>query len=298
MRLKFWGVRGSIPTPGGQTARYGGNTSCVELRLEKGGLIILDAGTGIRNLGESLAESGQPLKASILITHPHGDHIQGFPFFRPAFIEGNELIIAGPEAADIPLIKLISGQMNKVYFPVKLSELKAEITFIPLREGCVRLSDAVVKAILVNHPGFTLGYRITADNRSLVYISDNEPYATESVPFFTNHEQEVLEMLRTSERDPNDRIVEFARGADVLIHDSTFTPELYRERVGWGHSHYLFALQIAAKARVKNLFLYHYDPSLTDAAIDDVMVRSRAEMERQRYSFRLHAAREGVEFQL
>ncbi len=297
MRLKFWGVRGSIATPGGCTARYGGNTSCVELHLDNGELIILDAGTGIRNLGELLAGTGGKLKASILITHPHVDHIQGFPFFRPAFIEGNELTIGGPEAAGIPLVKLISDQMNKVYFPVKLSELKAKIDFMPLKEGCVKLSGAEVKAILVNHPGFTLGYRITASNKSLVYISDNEPYAKESVRFFTNHEREVLDTLKASQVDPNDRIVEFAREADVLIHDSTYTPELYRERVGWGHSHYLFPLQIAAKANVKNLFLYHYDPSLTDTAIDDMLAKSKMEMENAHYSFQLHAASEGLEFQ-
>ena len=148
MKVRFWGVRGSIATPGRSTVYYGGNTACTELHLDNGNLIILDAGTGIRNLGNKLAESNKKIRAYILITHPHWDHIQGFPFFKPAFSEGNEITIIGPEARGVPLSKLIAEQMNKIYFPVKLSELQAQINFMPVKEDPVRVFDAKVQSTM------------------------------------------------------------------------------------------------------------------------------------------------------
>ncbi len=297
MRVKFWGVRGSIATPGQLTARYGGNTSCVELNLDNNGLIILDAGTGIRNLGEDLSERGARIQAFILITHPHWDHIHGLPFFRPAFFEGNEFTIAGPEEDGVPLDEIISQQMNKIHFPVRFSELKAKMRFLPLKQGSIEAFGAEVRAILVNHPGFTLGYRINQNGKSLVYISDNEPYSAQSVPFFDHHEKEVLRLYEDYGLYPNERIVDFARDADVLIHDSAYSPELYEKHIGWGHSDFMFPLQIAAEANVKDLFLFHYDPSFSDAAITGIVERCRGEMKRAHYSFRLHAAAEGLELQ-
>jgi phosphoribosyl 1,2-cyclic phosphodiesterase len=175
MRLKFWGTRGSISTPGKQTVRYGGNTPCIELRLPNGRLIILDAGTGIRNLGETLIENGESIKAHLLISHPHWDHIQGFPFFKPAFISGNEFTIIGGETERVTLQKMISDQMNKVYFPVQLNELKATLKFQRIEEEEFEIAGAKVKTIFVNHPSFSIGYRITHGGRSLVYISARCP---------------------------------------------------------------------------------------------------------------------------
>ena len=296
MRVKFWGVRGSIATPGESTIRYGGNTACTEVHLDDGNLIILDAGTGIRNLGNKLADANTRVRAYILVTHPHWDHIQGFPFFKPAFVEGNEITIVGPEARGVTLAKLIAEQMNKVYFPVKLSELQAQINFIPVKEGSIKIFDAQLESFFVNHPGFTLGYRITFNRKSLVYISDNEPYTRETAQFFANGEPDVLKLFEDYKGDPNKRVIDFIKGADVLIHDSTYTPEQYSEHIGWGHSHYLYTLRVAAEAGVKKVCLFHYDPILDDAAVDEVVKKCKKEMKKMKYTFELCAAKEGEEF--
>ncbi len=296
MQVKFWGVRGSIATPGHATKRYGGNTACTELTLDDGNLIILDAGTGIRSLGEDLIKRGKSISAYILITHPHWDHIQGFPFFRPAFIQGNVLRIAGPEAKDLKLREWVAGQMDKVYFPVKLSELEATIDFVPLSENSFRAFDATVESIFVNHPGYTLGYRISQGGKAIVYISDNEPFSRESRHLFTNGVGETIKLYENQIGDPNNRIVNFAKGADVLIHDSTYTPELYKAHIGWGHSDYLFALKVAASAGVRKLCLFHYDPSLDDEKLDEIVDGCKNEMRKMGYSFELCAAKEGYKF--
>ncbi|HEY9166829.1 MAG TPA: MBL fold metallo-hydrolase [Candidatus Kryptonia bacterium] len=298
MKVKFWGVRGSIATPGKSTMRYGGNTSCTEVHLDNGNLLILDAGTGIRNLGNKLVAGKKKVRAYIMITHPHWDHIQGFPFFRPAFIEGNEITIVGPEANGVKLDEIISEQMNKIYFPVKLSELDAKINFIPLGEGSINALGATVETIYVNHPGFTVGYKITFRNKTLAYISDNEPYSRETAHYFTNNELRVLKLFENYPGDPNRRTIDFIKGADVLIHDSTYTPEQYRDHIGWGHSDYLFTLKVAAQAGVKKLFLFHYDPSLNDKSVDKILDRCKAEIRKKKYDLEIHGAREGLEFKI
>ncbi len=290
MRVKFWGVRGSIATPGESTVRYGGNTACTEVHLDDGNLIILDAGTGIRNLGNRLADANKRVRAYILITHPHWDHIQGFPFFKPAFVEGNEITIVGPEARGVTLAKLIAEQMNKVYFPVKLSELQAQI------KSSIKVFDEQVETFFVNHPGFTLGYRINFNRKSLVYISDNEPYTRETAQFFANGEPDVMKLFEDYNGEPNNRVIDFIKGADVLIHDSTYTPEQYSEHIGWGHSHYLYTLRVAAEAGVKKVCLFHYDPILDDDAVDEVVKKCKKEMKKMKYTFELCAAKEGEEF--
>ncbi len=296
MRIKFWGVRGSIATPGESTVRYGGNTACTELHLDDESLIILDAGTGIRNLGNELAKQGKKIRAHILITHPHWDHIQGFPFFKPAFVAGNELTIVGPEAKGVKLNKLIAEQMNKIYFPVNLFELEAKINFIPMKEDTIEVYGAKVQSFFVNHPGFTIGYRITHNGKSLAYVSDNEPFSKETSHLFANGEAEVLELFRNYHGDSHDRVLDFIQGVDVLIHDTTYTPEQYNDHIGWGHSHYLDTLRLASQASVKNLFFFHYDPSLTDDDVDDMVEKSNKEMIRLNYVFKLCAAKEGLEF--
>jgi phosphoribosyl 1,2-cyclic phosphodiesterase len=265
--------------------------------LDDGSLIILDAGTGIRNLGNELVQRNETIHAHILITHPHWDHIQGFPFFRPAFVAGNQLTIVGPEVKGVKLAELIAEQMNKIYFPVRLSELEAKIDFITLKEDSINIHGAKVQSFFVNHPGFTLGYRITHNNKTLVYISDNEPFNAETSHLFTNGEAEVLKLFREYDGDPRNRVLSFVKGADVLIHDATYTPEQYKERIGWGHSHYLHTLRLATDAGVKTLFLFHYDPSLADKDIDDILAKSNVEMRKLGCSFRLFASKEGLEFE-
>ncbi|MBI2619911.1 MAG: MBL fold metallo-hydrolase [Ignavibacteriales bacterium] len=297
MNVKFWGVRGSIPTPGKHTVRYGGNTPCVEVRLDQEELIILDAGTGIRNLGDQLINNGESLKAYLLVTHPHWDHIQGFPFFKPAFISGNELTIVGTERKDKLLSEIIAEQMNRIYFPVQLQDLQAKIRFIPVKEEQeIEVFDARVRIIYVNHPGFTVGYRIEYKGKSLVYISDNEPFDRSVAPSLMNVEAVVKEKYSGAGGDPNQRVYDFCQDTDVLIHDTTYTPEEYIDRVGWGHSHYLFTVRIAAEANVKKLYLFHHDQNHSDDKVDDILRKCKKEVKSRGYKFQCEAAIENADF--
>ena len=298
MRLKFWGTRGSISTPGKETVRYGGNTPCVELRLSSNELIILDAGTGIRNLGESLIETGESVKAYILISHPHWDHTQGFPFFKPAFISGNEITIIVGETDKVSLKKMISDQMNKIYFPIQLNELKARLKFRRVEEETCNVFDAKVQTIYLNHPTFAIGYRISHKGKSVVYISDNEPFDRRVAPSIRNIEKFVMEKYTASKGDPNQRVFDFVRNADVVIHDATYTPEEYVNRVGWGHSHYLFTLRVAAEGNVKKLILFHHDPAHSDDKLDDILKKCRKEIKNRQYDFHCSAAIEGMELEV
>jgi phosphoribosyl 1,2-cyclic phosphodiesterase len=295
MKLTFWGVRGSIPTPGKQTVRYGGNTPCLELRLDDDRLIIFDAGTGIRSFGDYLINKGESVKAHLFISHPHWDHIQGFPFFKPAFIPGNELTIVATDRPEKPLGEIISEQMNRIYFPVQLHDLKAKIKFVPIMdEGEMKVYDAVVKMIYVNHPGFTLGYRVEYKGKSLIYISDNEPFDKASAASMSNFEPKVQEKFMSGTGDPNQRIFDFCRNADVLIHDTTYTPEEYIDRVGWGHSDYLFTLRLAAEANVRRLYLFHHEQNHSDDKVDDILKKCKKEIRSRGYKFECEAAVENT----
>ncbi len=298
MKLKIWGCRGSIPTPGKDTVRYGGNTPCVELKLDDNNLIILDSGTGIKNLGNYLIRKGESTRAYIMITHPHWDHIQGFPFFKPLFISGNEFTIVGSGAKTKTLEQIVADQMDRVYFPVRLSELKANIKFLQVGEEEFKVYDATVKTIYVNHPGFTLGYRISFNNKTVVYISDNEPFDREITPYLFNWEKEVVERFEKIPGDPNKRIFEFVKGADLLIHDTTYTPEEYVEKVGWGHSHYLFTLRVAHEGGVKRLLLFHHDHTHTDSMLDQIFEHCKNELKKKKYKFNLLIAAEGMEIEI
>lgn len=295
MKLKFWGVRGSIPTPGKHTVRYGGNTPCLELRLDDDQLIIFDAGTGIRSFGDDLINKGESVNGYLLITHPHWDHIQGFPFFKPAFISGNELTIIGTERSEKSLSEIIAEQMNRIYFPVQLHALKAKINFKPIREeGEFKIHDATVKTLYVNHPGFTVAYRVEYRGKTLVYVSDNEPYDRATAASLVNFESIVKEKFDAETGDPNQRVFDFCRDADVLIHDATYTPEEYIDRVGWGHSHYLFTLRVAAEANVKRLYLFHHDQNHSDDKVDDILKKCKKEVKTRGYRFECDAAMENM----
>jgi phosphoribosyl 1,2-cyclic phosphodiesterase len=295
MLIRFWGTRGSLPTPGQKTVRYGGNTPCLEVRLPGNKLVIFDAGTGIHDFGNALTARGESVNAYLAITHPHWDHIQGFPFFKPAFISGNTITIVGPQAKGASLRSVIASQMNKVYFPIQLSELQAKIKFMPVKEESVELFGATLSTIYVNHPAFALGYRLTVGGKSMVYISDNEPFDREVARSLRNVDKNIVNRYLAERGDPNRRIVEFARGADVLIHDTTYTPEEYVSHVGWGHSHYLFTLSLAEQAGVKRLILFHHDPSHDDDKIDEIVEVCRKEIKGRRLGFECAAAAEGME---
>jgi len=297
MKARFWGTRGSIPTPGPETVRYGGNTPCVEVRLPDRNLVILDAGTGIRNLGDALMASGESVKAYLAITHPHWDHIQGLPFFKPVFISGNEFTILGAQSRHLTLRQMIADQMDKVYFPVQLSELKARINFMPLKEGSIEVFGAKLTSCYVNHPSFAFGYRLDVAGKSLVYISDNEPFDRELARSLKNVDKMIVDRYNKYRGNPNQRIFDFARNATVLIHDATYTPEEYVNHVGWGHSHYLFTLEVAAEAGVKKLVLFHHSPTHSDEKIDEILFKCRKEIRHRNYRFECVAASEGMELE-
>jgi phosphoribosyl 1,2-cyclic phosphodiesterase len=294
MKLKFWGTRGSIPTPGKETVRYGGNTPCVELRLPNGELVIFDAGTGIRGLGDALAKEGNSIKAHLLISHPHWDHLQGFPFFKPAFISGNEITIIGAQSKEVTLRRMIANLMDKAHLPIQLDELTARIDFHPIKEGSTKIHDGVLRSCFVNHPYSTLGYRIDVAGQSVVYISDNEPFDREIAASVKNVDKATLEKYRKTKGDPNQRIFDFAYGADVLIHDSTYTPEEYVKHVGWGHSDYLFSLRVANESHVQRLVLFHHEQTHSDEQIDQILEICRREIKLKKYTFECVAAAEGM----
>lgn len=299
MIIKFWGVRGSLPTPGKDTVRYGGNTPCVELRPDPDTLIILDAGTGIARFGYELMRSEKPVRAYILLSHTHWDHIQGIPFFDPAMQEGNEFTIIGSSHNGIPIKSILSDQMKSMYFPVQFNELKATINFRTIEEGEFYIGDTKIETMYVNHPGFTLGFRITHDNKSLVYISDNEPFNCDlSESEMNKVEKSVRDLFKKVNGNPNSRIVEFARDADMLIHDSMFTPGEYKLKEFWGHSDYRFALQMAVEARVKKFILFHHGPQHTDDDIDTIVRNCEIELDNQPHRPECIPAAEGLELEV
>lgn len=296
MRIKFWGVRGSIPTPGKNTVRYGGNTPCIEVRPDKETLLILDAGTGISILGDELMQLKQRIEAHILLSHTHWDHIQGLPFFYPAMDERNTFTITGSNYKDVSLESILSNQMQAAYFPLQFDELKANIHFRSIQEESFSIGPATIESIYVNHPGHALGFRITCNGKSVVYISDNEPFKPEHSDSVLNKvEKSVVDLYKQQEGDPNSRIVRFAGGADIFIHDATFTPGEYEHKKMWGHADYLFAVRMAVEARVKKLVLFHHARHHSDNDIDRILEKCRQELQIHSYQPECIAAAEGLE---
>ncbi|MBI2816263.1 MAG: MBL fold metallo-hydrolase [Acidobacteria bacterium] len=278
--VRFWGTRGSIAAPGPSTIKYGGNTACTEVRCDDQ-LLILDAGTGIRLLGLSLlAEfSRRPVKGHIFVGHTHWDHIQGFPFFAPVFMFGNEFTIYSLHGAEKPLEKIFRGQMDSDYFPVRLNDLKAKLTFCEL-ESTVQLGAVEVSYVFLNHPGLAIGFRINFGERSVVYLSDHEPYWR-------------LAPNRGRPNTMDQEIARFAEKADLLICEAQYTDEEYEQKKGWGHSTFLDALERAAEAQVKQLAIFHHDPSHDDAFLDGIANFCKNTIADRNYAFTCFLAQEG-----
>jgi phosphoribosyl 1,2-cyclic phosphodiesterase len=256
-RIKFWGVRGSIPTPGPQTVKFGGNTACVEIRAD-GQLIILDAGSGLRPLGMALNSEfrDRPQELTILITHTHWDHIQGFPFFGPAYQGQNKIRVFGHEGARRGLHEALKGQMESPYFPVALSELPGRIVFAELKETAFNVGPVRFTVCRTNHPGACYGYRLETSRGSICYIPDHEIPAGGGTP-------------------ENAAVAAMLQDADVAILDSQYTVEEYREHVGWGHGCMDEVVRLARETRVKRLYLFHHDPSHDDDFLDKMLQRAR-----------------------
>lgn len=286
-------MRGSIATPGAGTVFYGGNTSCVEVR-SNGELIVLDAGTGIRRLGLALVEEfdRRPIVLTILISHAHWDHIQGFPFFVPAYDAKNLIRILGYEGARHGLEITLTAQMESPYFPVSLEQMPGNITIEELRELEFSVGQVRVRAAPFNHPGGCIGYRLFTSGGSVAYLPDVEPHHR-----FERSDPDVRPGSAPPLPAAGDEgaLVEFIRDADVLIMDSQYSAEEYKAHLGWGHSAVNDTVALAAKANVKRLFLFHHDPSHDDAAVSRLVETARELAVRQGSRLVVEAAREGLE---
>lgn len=266
MKVRFWGTRGSIATPGPDTVRYGGNTSCVEVTTASGVRFIIDSGTGIRGLGlDWLKNTKPPLQASILIGHTHWDHIQGFPFFAPIFIPGNEFSVYAPQGGGRSLRAIMAGQMEFTYFPVDLEQLPAKLHYFDLGEGTYDIGGVQVHSQYLNHPASTLGYRIEADGGAVVYMADHEPFS-DQLWILDSEPGKMESILHEGDR----RHARFMTGADLVIHDAQYTPGEYPSKKNWGHSTYEYAAGVAAAAGVRKLALTHHDPGHNDDFLDNV----------------------------
>ena len=304
MRIRLWGTRGSIPTPGPDTVKYGGNTPCVEVRCGKS-LIILDAGSGIRLLGNHIqeAEPERIIDAHILISHTHWDHIQGFPFFSPAYQKKNRLTIHGCNGMHKELEDLLAGQMADDYFPVGLEMMAASKEFHILGEERFSIDEANVESQFVHHTARTLAYRIEHRGSVFCYVTDNEPqYYVELAR--REGPEAVYELLpeiehggiQLGERDRS--LIDFVRGADLLVHDSQYGLAEYRGKIRWGHSFFHFAIEIALQAGVGHLLLFHHDPMHDDLEVDRKAEAGLEYVARRGGDLKCEPAREGLIIEL
>lgn len=294
MKIRFWGVRGSIASPGPKTVRYGGNTTCIEVRTDANELIILDAGTGIFPLSQTLLAE-MPVTANVLITHSHWDHIQGLPFFVPNFIPGNVLRLHGAfdPISGNGVEQVMSVQLQYSYFPVREAELKARTEYVTLSpEESVQIGSATVTAYLLNHPVINFGYRIESGGKSVFFTGDHEPpynIYEPADPDYAEYQQFV--------QDKESAIDRAMHGVDVLIADSSYTAQEYPAKKGWGHGSFDTSLAYARRAKAKNLFFTHHEPTRSDDALEAVFGAVCAAAALQPGDPQLRLAREGETFE-
>lgn len=296
MKIRYWGVRGSIPVPGPSTLEYGGNTTCIEVRTDAGEIIILDAGTGIFPLAQSLL-SQLPVSPHIFITHTHWDHIHGLPFFTPFFIPGNQVRIYG--AFDIVsgqgIERIMDVQMQYSYFPIREAELKASIDYQTLNIGeTIEIGDAVVTGTLLNHPVINLGYRIDCNGKSFFFTGDHEPWYNIYEPGDEGFD-EFQTMVEEKQQSMDDAI----RGVDVLTVDCSYTADEYvSSKRGWGHSTFDYAIALARRTGVKKLVCTHHEPTRSDRDLERVFSEAIGRHEAMHDGLEVVLAREGLEITL
>lgn len=280
MRVKFWGTRGSIPVPGPSTIRYGGNTTCVEVEDRGGTRLIIDAGTGIRALGNDLIRRGKQGPIHIFFTHYHWDHIQGWPFFAPTFLPKSEFVIYGRAKSADKLRAIFAYQMHPVYFPVKFEDLPCKFEFVPVKEDSFKIGSLNIQTIELCHPGGAFGLRIWEKKRVFVFMSDHEAGLNDKQPH------------------PYTDYAKFAYKADLLVHDAQFADEELPIHKTWGHSSYQQALQLAVDADAKRLGLFHHAPERVHNDIDRFVDHCNQLLERQSKSVDVFGIMEGMVFTL
>ena len=285
MRVRFWRVRGSIPTPGPATVRYGGNTPCVEIQAG-GELLVVDAGTGIRELGLDLLKraAGVPIAGRLFIGHSHWDHIQGFPFFTPLYLPNTRFQIYGMHGTTKSFQAVMAGQMHSTYFPVQMQDLGSKPEFIELT-GPAQLGEVKVSYHFLNHPGITVGYRFEHQGKVVSYISDHEPYATLNPKGEFSDKEDAL-------------VARFVAGSDLLICEAQYTTDEYKIKRGWGHSTFNSVLDLAQIGGVARVALFHHDPLHNDDKVDAMLAESIALISSRRLSIECFAAREGQVIEL
>ncbi|MGV8933325.1 MAG: MBL fold metallo-hydrolase [Gallionellaceae bacterium] len=288
MKIKFWGVRGSIPSPGPSTQRYGGNTTCIEVRTDDNDLIILDGGTGIFPLAQQLIKE-LPLTAHILNTHSHWDHIQGLPFFIPIFIKGNTVYLygafdpisgAGPE-------RIMNIQMQYSYFPVREAEIQSNMHYLTVMpHEVIKIGTSSITPTLLNHPVVNMGYRIECKGKSMFFTGDHEPHYNIYEP-----EEDGYAEYQVLIDEQRNTIINAIKGVDVLIADSSYTLSEYPSKKGWGHGTFDSCIEMATAAGVKKLYCTHHEPTRSDDDLEKVFAEAIARHDCKNLDVRL--AREG-----
>ncbi len=303
MKLHVWGTRGSIPTPGATTLKYGGNTSCIEMRLDTNETIILDAGTGIRELGFHIMQHHpSPYEMHLLINHTHWDHIMGFPFFVPIYIPGYKVNIYGPVHYEKSLSEIFGAQMDYTYFPVSTAQLAATLEYKELKEETFKIGDAVITTRMMNHPVISLAYKIEYKGRVFIYTGDNEPYYNilgggSDALGFDEDDDDALEMEDEVARQ-NEAVAAFCDGADVLFADCQYTEDEYTRFKSYGHSSTRHAVELAKKADVKKLVLFHHDPLQKDELVEAKLEEAKAIAKEINLNIEILAACEGMELDI
>ena len=277
------------------TVRYGGNTSCIEVRAD-GQLIVLDAGSGIRGLGVALENEfgSRPINLSLLISHVHWDHIQGFPFFVPAYNDKNQIDVFGYDGIGSGLREILKEQMATPFFPIALYDLPGKINIRKLDSMDFKIGKVRVCSKFVNHPGVCVGYRILTSQGSIAYLPDHEPYETFKLHSAKSH---LLTPEQTQKRAREDRaeLVKFLQGADILILDTQYTDEELQSHIGWGHGSLSTAVSLALDASVRKLILFHHDPTHDDDMIDKMVQTARKVAAKSESHLEVEGAREGAE---
>ena len=290
MKVKFWGVRGSIACPGPKTVRYGGNTTCIEIRTDNNELIILDAGTGIFQLSQVLLAE-MPITANVLITHSHWDHIQGLPLFIPNFIPGNTLRLHGgfDPVSGKGIEQVMDVQLQYSFFPVREAEMKARIEYVTLMPNeTVQIGSARVTPCLLNHPVIDFGYRVECDGKSVFFTGDHEPPYNIYQPG-----EEGYDDYQVFVDEKNQSILEAIRDVDVFIADCSYTDAEYAGKKGWGHGTFSTSMATAKAAGAKVLFCTHHEPTRNDDALETVFAAALAANAEHTAGLDVRLAREG-----